>query len=125
MVIRRIAILAGALLALGLVPAARAADQLVPVGDFAAPIFVASPPGDPARVFVVERAGVVRLIKDGVHQTTPFLDISSRVSVAGDGGLLSMAFPADYAATGLFYAFYTHNGSCTDFWITRLSGRAP
>ena len=37
-----------------------------------------------------------------------FMDISGRVSTAGEGGLLSIAFDPDYQSNGLLYAYYTH-----------------
>ena len=37
---------------------------------------------------------------------TPFLDISNRVSAAGEGGLLSMAFDPQYASNGFVYLYY-------------------
>jgi len=70
------------------------------------PLFVAAPDGDP-RLFVVERAGRIRLVKNGVTQATPFLDISTRVGTLGEGGMLGLAFPADYASSGLFTVYYT------------------
>lgn len=60
------------------------------------------------RLFVAERAGRVRLIDDGRLADRPFLDISDNVkSDAGEQGLLGLAFPPDYASSGLFYAYYT------------------
>ena len=50
--------------------------------------------GDPKRLFVVEKAGRIRLIKNGAAQATPFLDITDRVGSAGsEQGLLGLAFP--------------------------------
>jgi glucose/arabinose dehydrogenase len=68
---------------------------------------VTGAPGDKHRLYVVERAGRVRLIKDGTLASTPFLDISASVDGSGAGGLLSIAFPPDYGTGGLFYAYYT------------------
>ena len=49
---------------LGATPAV-AAPELAPVASFSQPTYVTSPPGDP-RLFVTERAGVVRVVgKDG------------------------------------------------------------
>lgn len=76
-------------------------------GAFQSPISVAAPLGDASRLFVVERAGRVRLLKNGVQAARPFLDISPLVSTNGEGGLLSIAFAPDYAWSGAFYAFYT------------------
>jgi len=98
-------------------PAAAQSVQLVPFGGqtFRFPYYVTGAPGDPSRVFVVERDGTIRLVKDGVTQATPFLDISGDVcSYYGCGqesGLLSMALAPDYAASGLFYVFYTRDSA--------------
>jgi glucose/arabinose dehydrogenase len=86
---------------------ATAAPKLTSVGSFAYPTYVTAARGDTQRVFVVERQGVVRLIKNGTVLTTPFLDIRSKVDASGPGGLLSIAFAPDYAKSGRLYAFYT------------------
>ncbi|WP_437283597.1 PQQ-dependent sugar dehydrogenase [Sorangium sp. So ce375] len=88
------------------------------------PVFLASPPGDGSRMFVLEKAGTVRLIKDGVLRSTPFLDIRGGASCppsqpasanplvctpspTAEGGLLGMAFHPDYATNRRFWLFYT------------------
>ena len=71
----------------------------------AQPLYVTAPKGD-TRLFVAERAGRIRLVAGGGTPTT-FLDISARVSTTGEGGLLGIAFPPDYATSGLFYVYYT------------------
>jgi hypothetical protein len=86
---------------------AAAAPALVPVGSFNTPMYVTSPPRDTSRLFVVERGGVIRVVRDGTTLATPLLDISSEVNVEGERGLLSMAFPPDYEASGLFYVYLT------------------
>jgi len=97
------------LIVLALAPAARAGVQLVQIGDFAAPTFVTAPPGDPSRVFVVERGGTVRVVRDGVTLPAPFLDLGAgATSTDGERGLLSLAFAADYATSGRFWVFYTN-----------------
>lgn len=58
------------------------------------------------RVFVTERAGRVRIVRAGQVLDEPFLDISGRVSTNGEQGLLSVAFPPNYASLGHFYAYY-------------------
>ena len=69
-------------------------------------VFVASPPGD-ERLFIVERSGRIRILRDGSMLTLPFLDISGRVLMQGEGGLLSMAFHPQYATNGQFFVYYT------------------
>lgn len=70
------------------------------------PVFLASPAGD-ARQFVVERGGRILIIRNGVVLSQPFLDIGARLSTAGEGGLLSMAFDPGYASNGYFYLYFT------------------
>jgi Glucose / Sorbosone dehydrogenase/PASTA domain len=82
--------------------------ELQSIGNFAAPIFVSAPPGDGERVFVVQKGGLIRIVKNGATLGTPFLDLTGPVrSAEYERGLLSMAFAPDYAATGRFYVYYT------------------
>jgi len=71
------------------------------------PIAMDHAPGDTSRVFVLERRGTVRVVRNGVLKATPFLDIRDRVNSSGEGGALSIAFRPDYFRTGLFYVTYT------------------
>jgi len=103
---------------LGAAPAAAQSVHLVPFGgqSFSLPYYVTGAPGDPSRVFVVEGGGTIRLVKNGVTQGTPFLDISGDVCSSADGcgsesGLFSIALSPDYASSGLFYAYYTRDAS--------------
>jgi len=75
----------------------------------AAPVFMTQPLDD-GRIFVVEQAGRIRVIRDGVLQATPFLDISTRVLCCGERGLLSVAFHPQYATNGYFYVYFTGAG---------------
>jgi glucose/arabinose dehydrogenase len=79
--------------------------RLAEVADLDSPTFLGSPPGDP-RQFVTERAGRVRVIRDGRVLGRPFLDISADVTTEGEGGLLSIAFAPDYESSGRFYVYY-------------------
>jgi glucose/arabinose dehydrogenase len=67
--------------------------------------FVASLEGD-ARLFIVERAGRVRIVQNGALLGTPFFDISDHVNSVGERGMLSIAFDPDYATNGYVYAYY-------------------
>ena len=96
-------------------PAAAQGVALAPFGGqtFDSPYHVTSPPGDPERVFVVEGTGAIRLVRNGVTQPTPFLDIGADVWDGAEGGcecgLFSMAVAPDYAESGRFYVFYTRD----------------
>lgn len=82
--------------------------QFHSVGDFLNPTFVAAPTGDQTRLFVVERAGRIRLLKNDVKQTRPFLDLSASVSSTDENGMYSMAFHPAYATNHMFFVFYTN-----------------
>ena len=70
------------------------------------PVHVAAPAGD-ERLFVVEKSGTVRIIRDGQLESTPFLDISGQVSGGNEQGLLSIAFHPSFAENGRFFVYYT------------------
>jgi hypothetical protein len=87
---------------------AQAAPALVPLGSFDEPTYATSPPGDQSRIFVTEKPGRVRVMDGGTLKAAPFLDLST-ITESGyeEQGLLSVAFPADYAASGRFYVYLT------------------
>jgi glucose/arabinose dehydrogenase len=94
-------------------PAAASAARgvrLKRVGTFSSPVFATAPPADKHRLFVVEQAGRIRVLRDGHELSTPFLDISSKVLSGGERGLLSMAFAPDYKSSGRFYVYFTGRG---------------
>ncbi|RZA35652.1 MAG: glucose dehydrogenase [Lysobacteraceae bacterium] len=70
------------------------------------PTYLTAPPGD-TRLFIVERAGRIRIVENGATRSAPFLDISSLVFTGGEGGLLSMAFDPQFANNRFFYVYYT------------------
>ena len=79
------------------------------LGRFAQPTYLTSPRGDRRRRFVVERAGRIRVVRDGRKLGRPFLDIAGDVQTGGESGLLSMAFAPDYATSRRFYVYYVDN----------------
>jgi glucose/arabinose dehydrogenase len=113
---RLLAAACGLALAAGLAllaPPAGAAVSLKRVVKLRQPIQVAAVPGQPRLMAVVERRGVVRLLRDGRLRRRPLLDLSRRVDMPSSdlatdhGGLLSVAFAPDYARSHRLYAFYT------------------
>jgi glucose/arabinose dehydrogenase len=93
---------------------------LTPIGSFDRPDFVTSPPDDPARVFVVEQRGVIRVIDDGTLEPAPFLDISDQVQEANETGLLGLAFAPDYATSGLFYVMFNRHEGNGNLYLEEL-----
>ncbi len=104
------------LVVVGLIPALGAGAvelgrELVAAG-FTRPIFMAAPPGDTGRLFVVEQGGVIKIVTLPGNSVlgTPFLDITPDVDAsANEQGLLGMAFHPDYGTNGFFYLYYTHD----------------
>jgi hypothetical protein len=72
------------------------------------PVFLASPPGDTARMFIAERPGRLRVVQNGQLLATPFLDISARVSTQGERGVLSFALHPQYAQNGRVFMHYNN-----------------
>ena len=70
------------------------------------PLYLTAPAGD-ARLFIVEKGGAIRIIKDGALLPTPFLNLAGRVSTGGEQGLLGLAFDPAYATSGRFIVHYT------------------
>jgi glucose/arabinose dehydrogenase len=92
-------------------PAARPDGRvgLKRIGSFDSPVYVAATPAFPTLLFVVEQGGRVEVLRNGGRLGHPFLDISGMVSFEGERGLLSIAFPPDYARSRRFYVYYTDN----------------
>jgi len=57
------------------------------------------------RLFITEKDGNVRIVKNGVLLTTPFLTLS--VDSTGERGLLGLAFDPDYETNRFVYVYYT------------------
>lgn len=62
-----------------------------------------------ARIFIVEQAGIVKLVEPTGVQKTPYLDIEKQVHSGGECGLLSIAFHPDFATNGRLFANFTNN----------------
>ena len=84
---------------------------------FASPVFITQAPGDASRHFVVEQAGRIRVVQNGVVLTTPFIDLRSAVGgpvvSGGERGLLGLAFHPDYQNNGRFFVNFTGTGGHT------------
>jgi glucose/arabinose dehydrogenase len=83
--------------------------QAVQIADgLVNPLHLTAPAGDD-RLFVVEQAGRIRIIRDGALLAEPFLDVSASVNFRDEGGLLGLAFDPEYATTGRFWVNYTQH----------------
>ena len=103
------------------VPLAQAGGvKLTDLGDFDSPVHAATAPGKANRklLFVVEQGGAVKVLRKGRVLKRPFFDISDRIAIGGERGLLSIAFAPDYAKTRRLYAYYT--GMNGDIRVSQL-----
>ncbi|MEW6131518.1 MAG: PQQ-dependent sugar dehydrogenase, partial [Acidobacteriota bacterium] len=85
------------------------AINLVPViGNLASPVYVTNAHDGSNRLFIVEKAGRIRVLQPGASSTTTFLDISARVLSSGsEQGLLGLAFHPNYSTNRRFFVNYT------------------
>ena len=80
------------------------------------PIFAGAPPGDPGRLFIVEKTGLIKVLDLNTGQVlaTPFLNLSGQILSDGERGLLGLAFDPDYASNGLFYVYLINTSGNTE-----------
>ena len=93
------------------------AIQLVKVeGDLVEPVSVSAPNDGSGRVFVIERPGVIQVIKDGKRLRKPFVDLKDKtISSFLELGMFSMAFHPDFKTNGKVYICYA------DLWFNGAS----
>jgi glucose/arabinose dehydrogenase len=129
---RHRAVLVGTLglLAVLLLPGAPAIAQGIAVdlrplaAGFHDPLFLAGPPDGSGDRWVVEQGGRIwRIDAAGVTDPQPVLDISERVLVHNERGLLGLAFHPDFAANGRFFVTYSQADdgatSISEFTLSR------
>lgn len=86
------------------------------------PLYLTTAPGNDNRLFIVEKGGLIRIIKNGTLLETPFLDIHRLVSTGGEQGLLGLAFDPGYATNSRFYVSYTDTSGDSKIVRYRISG---
>ena len=84
--------------------------QLVEVTDGLTDLVAITHAGD-ERLFLTDKAGIVRIWDGDSLLPTPFLDISSLTSFGFEQGLLSIAFHPDYENNGYFFVYYSDIGT--------------
>ena len=95
---------------------AQAADPIqieleVVASGLISPVGVTHANDGSGRLFVVDQAGLIRVIDNGVLLAAPFLDIAAKLPSLGtffdERGLLGVAFHPDYANNGRFFVRYS------------------
>jgi glucose/arabinose dehydrogenase len=69
------------------------------------PTSLAFVPG--GRLLIAEEAGIVRVYKNGALNSTPALDISSRVCSDGERGMMAVAVDPQFESNHFIYVYYT------------------
>jgi len=77
------------------------------VEGLAAPLFATHAGDGSGRLFVVEQAGRIRIVREGRLLADPYLDLTDRIAAGGERGLLGLAFAPTFAEDGRFYVDYT------------------
>jgi glucose/arabinose dehydrogenase len=81
--------------------------KLVKVADVASPVLAIGARDGTNRLFIVEKGGRIRIVKNGTLVAGSFLNISSAVSKGGEQGLLGLAFHPGFRTNRRFYVNYT------------------
>jgi Ca2+-binding RTX toxin-like protein len=83
---------------------------------FSLPVYATAPADDPDRLFVVEKAGAIRILDlaTGATAATPFLNLTGTLSTIGELGLLGLAFDPNYSDNGFFYVFASNAAGNTE-----------
>lgn len=88
------------------------------------PVAMAQDPSRQDVQYIVQKEGLIRVILKGELLPTPFIDLSGQVKTDGEGGLLGLAFPADYDASGYAYLFASGLDGTDRIWrYTRANGQ--
>jgi glucose/arabinose dehydrogenase len=87
---------------------AQTIDSVRVASGLVTPDFVTYAPGDPNRLFIVEKGGDIEILnlQTGIRNANPFLTVTD-ISTNGERGLLGLAFDPGYASNGFFYVNYT------------------
>lgn len=77
--------------------------------ELANPVFATHAPGDLQRIFIVEQAGRIKILRNGQLLASAFLNVDPISSFFQEEGLLGLAFHPDYASNGKFFIYYIDN----------------
>ena len=73
-----------------------------------APLDLADPDDGSGRLFVLEQPGTIMILRDGLLDETPLLDLTADISTDSEQGLLGMALHPDFAANGRLFVDFTN-----------------
>jgi hypothetical protein len=71
------------------------------------PVLLTNAKDGTRRLFIVEQAGVIKVVQPGSTTAASFMNISTRVLCCGERGLLGLAFHPDFENNHYFFVNYT------------------
>jgi len=77
------------------------------------PVLFVQDPSDAALQYIVQQAGRIRVVRNGVPLPNAFLDVTTEIASGGERGLLGLAFPPDYGSSGRFFVNFTDRAGNT------------
>src|SRR6476469_3404726 len=119
---RKLALMAGAVLAAGCVAASAATlpagfNESVVASGISSPTAMAFAPD--GRLFVCQQGGQLRVVKNGVLLPTPFVSLT--VDPFGERGLLGVAFDPNFTTNNFVYVYYTATTPTTHNRVSRFT----
>jgi len=80
------------------------------VSGLSSPLLATNAKDGSNRLFIVQRGGIIKVVQPGSNTATDFLDITSKILLGGERGLLGLAFHPQFANNGYFFVNYTRIG---------------
>lgn len=96
------------LLLLAAAPAAAQLRSTIYLTGLTNPVGLVQDPSNATLQYVLEQGGLIKVVQNGTVLPTPFLDLTGAISAGGERGLLGLAFPSNYGATGIFWVKFTN-----------------
>ncbi len=99
-------------------------ERIVVARGFVSPVHIVSTPSEPARLYVVEQRGTIRVLRGGAVLAPTFLDVRGLVETEDkEQGLLGLAFDPKYRTNRFVYVNYTDEEGDTRVVRYRTNGR--
>jgi glucose/arabinose dehydrogenase len=88
-------------------------EPFIDVGADAAPVYLTGDGTGMGRMYLVQRAGLIRILDTKGRITGTLLDLRGRVGTDGERGLHAIAFHPKFARNGRFYVHYNTPAGAT------------